>query len=137
MIFDSRQYEFADITVIMAGRDVIGLRGVSYNAKIEREHLHGKGRYPMSIQSGNVTYEGSVKLLQSELEGLQKAGKGSILNLSIDIVVSYGNPSNGDPITTDVIKGVRFTEEKKETNQGDKFIEVDIPFLATRIINGV
>jgi len=136
-MFNSRQYEFADITVIMAGRDVTGIRGVSYTSKIEREHLHGKGRYPMSIQSGNVTYEGSVTVVQSELEGLQKAGKGSLFNLNVDIVVAYGNPSNGDPITTDVIKGVRFTEEKKESKQGDKFMEIEIPFLAIRILNNI
>ena len=136
-MFNSRQYEWADITVIMAGRDVTGIRGVSYSAKVEREPLHAKGRFPMSIQSGNVTYEGNVTVIQSELEGLQKAGKGTIFNLSVDIIVSYGNPLNGDPITTDVIKGVRFTEEKKESKQGDKFMEIEIPFLATRILNGL
>jgi hypothetical protein len=136
-MFDSRQYEFADITVFMAGRDVVGLRGISYTSKIEREPLHGKGRYPMSIQSGNVTFEGSIKLVQSELEGLQNAGKGSILSLTVDITVSYGNPSNGDPITSDVIKGVRFTEEPKEYSQGDKFMEIEIPFICIRILNGI
>jgi len=132
-MFDSRQYEWADLTVIAGGRDLVGIRGVKYTEKIEREGLHAKGRYAHSIQSGNVDYEGEITVLQSEYEALVKAGNGSILSLAIDIQVLYGNPP--DPISNRRLMGVRFTEAAEEMKQGDKFQEITLPILFTKLIN--
>lgn len=46
MAFDSREYEWADITVILAGRDVTGLRGIKYSEKQEKEAIYAKGCEP-------------------------------------------------------------------------------------------
>lgn len=135
MTFDSRQYEWADLTLILGTRDITGIRAVKYSEKIEREHLYAKGRHPHSIQSGNITYEGEITLLQNEYELLVKAGKGSVLSLSLDGIFAYGNPMNGDAITTDRAMGIRFTEAGKEFKQGDKFQEITLPFICIRIKN--
>lgn len=128
-MFDSRQYEWADITVYAGNRDITGIRAVKYVTKQEKELLHAKGNKPMSIQKGNITNEGELGLLQSELEALEVAGGGSILNLQLDVVVSYGNPSKGDMIKTDVLIGVQFTEDPREMKQGDKFMDMTLPFI--------
>jgi hypothetical protein len=134
MPFDSREYEWADLTLILGGRDVTGFRGIKYSEKIEREALHAKGRYPHSIQSGNVTVEGEITVLQSELEALIKAGKGSLLRLkNLIAIVNYGNPQEGDALVTNTIGGIYFTESPKELKQGDKFMEVTLPFMAVRL----
>lgn len=126
---NTREYEWADVSVVMAGRMVTGLRGVKYSVKQEKELLHAKGNKPHSIQRGNKTYDGEITLLQSEYEALKQAGGGDILDLSTDIVSSYGNPSAGDVITTDILIGVEFTEDNTEWKQGDKFQEKTLPFL--------
>ncbi|NPD91695.1 hypothetical protein [Xylanibacter muris] len=126
---NTREYEWADVAVVMAGRMVTGLRGVKYSVKQEKELLHAKGNKPHSIQRGNKTYDGEITLLQSEYEALKQAGGGDILDLSTDIVSSYGNPSAGDVITTDILIGVEFTEDNTEWKQGDKFQEKTLPFL--------
>ncbi len=126
---NTREYEWADVSVVMAGRMVTGLRGVKYSAKQEKELLHAKGNKPHSIQRGNKTYDGEITLLQSEYEALKQACGGDILDSSLDIVASYGNPSAGDAITTDVLVGVEFTEDNTEWKQGDKFQEKTLPFL--------
>ena len=126
---NTREYEWADVTVVLAGRLVTGLRGVKYSAKQEKELLHAKGNKPHSIQRGNKTYDGEVTLLQSEYEALKQASGGDILDASIDIVAAYGNPSAGDVITTDMLVGVEFTEDNTEWKQGDKFQEKTLPFL--------
>lgn len=128
-MFNSRQYEYADITVFMGNRDVIGLRSVKYVTKQEKEPLHAKGNRPISIQKGNITNEGEIGLLQSELEALEVAGGGSILDLELTIVINYGNPSKGDMIKTDELIGVQFTEDPREMKQGDKFMDVVLPFI--------
>ena len=30
-MFNSREYEWSDVTVVLAGRDVTGIRGISYS----------------------------------------------------------------------------------------------------------
>lgn len=128
-MFNSRQYEFADITVYAGNRDITGLRSIKYNAKQEKEPVYGKGNNPLSIQKGNKSYEGEIGLLQSELEALELASGGSILDMELTIVVSYGNPTKGDAIKTDTLTGCQFTEDSREMKQGDKFMDISLPFL--------
>lgn len=128
-MFNSREYEWSDVNVVAAGRPVKGIRGVKYSSKQEKEVLHAKGNKPHSIQRGNKTYDGELTVTQSEYEALRAAGGGDILDISIDIVVAYGNPSKGDVITTDLLMGVEFTEDNTEWKQGDKFQEKSLPFI--------
>lgn len=128
-MFNSREYEWSDVNVVVAGRPVTGLRGVKYSEKQEKELVHAKGNKPHSIQRGNKTFEGEITVLQSEYEALKQACGGSILDASMDIVCSYGNPTAGDVMTTDVLIGVEFTEDNTEWKQGDKFQEKVLPFI--------
>lgn len=132
-MFNSREYEFADMTVMVGGKDTVGLRGLKYSAKQEKEVLYGKGNEPIAIQKGNKSYEGELTILPSELETLRLNGDGTILGLQVDIVVVYGNPLQGDVMVTDVLQGVQFTEEPKEYKQGDKFVEITLPFIFLRL----
>jgi hypothetical protein len=134
-MFDSRQYEFADITLETGGRVATGCRGVKYTSKQEKELVYAKGNEPQHIQRGNKSYEGEFTFLQSELETLRALGGGSVLGLRLDAVIVYGNPSNGDVAITDKIRGLEFTEDAKEMKQGDKFMEVSLPWICLRIQN--
>mgnify|MGYP003435856603 CR=1 FL=1 len=132
-MFDSRQYEFADVTLVLGGKDITGIRGIKYSKKQEKEVLYGKGNQPHSIQKGNISYEGELTLMQGELETLiASSSDASVLSLQLDAVVCYGNPANGDTMITDVLQGIQFTEENKELKQGDKFMEVTLPFIFLR-----
>jgi len=136
MPFNSREYEWNDLSVAIGNRDLTGIRSIKYTEKIEAEAMYAKGRTPHSIQTGNISYEGEIGLTQSEYEALVKAGNGSILKLrGITCVAHYGNPANGDAMITDIISGIQFTEAGKAMKQGDKFAEITIPFIATRIKN--
>lgn len=137
MAYDSRQFAFSDLTLELGGKVITGFRGLKYSSKQEKELLHGKGNRPLSVQRGNITHEGEITVLQSELETLRLAGKGSILNLHIDATAVYGDPANGDTIITDKILGIEFTEDAKEMKQGDKNMEVTLPFICLEIRNQV
>lgn len=134
MFINGRQYEFADINIMIGGRLIEGLRGIKYTAKQDKELMYGKGNKPRSIQKGNISYEGELTIDQGELEtmralALAKYGDRSILNLTFDAAVTYGNPSKGDILVADILIGIQFTEEPKEMKQGDKFMEVALPFI--------
>ena len=134
-IFNSKEYEWSDITAIVAGRPVTKIRAISYVKKQEKEALYAKGNKPHSIQRGNKSYETSLTLLQSELEAIEAASGGDVLDASCNVVVSYGNPSKGDVIKTDLIEGNEITEVPKGMNQGDKFSEHELPGIALNIKN--
>lgn len=132
--FSSRQYEWADITVVIGGKPIVGITAVSYKASQTKTAIYGKGNQPIAIQKGNIAYDGSITLLQSELETLCAAGgSNGVLGLEVDIIVSYGNPKNGDLIRTDVLKGVQFTEEPRGMNQGDPNMTSDLPIVFLRL----
>ena len=128
------EYEWADVTVVVAGRDVTGIRGVSYNSDQEKEALYAKGNKPHGIQRGNKAYSGSIRLLQSEYDALNAAAGGDALNVSFNIVVSYGNPSRGDVIKTDLLVGAEITSKPKSLNQNDKFMEIELPLVMLDVI---
>ena len=136
-MFNSNQYAWSDLTLELGGKVITGFRGLKYATKQEKELLHGKGNRPLSIQRGNLTHEGEITLLQSELEMLRLAGGGSILGLRLDGTAVYGDPANGVTIITDKILGIEFTEDPKELKQNDKFMEVTLPFICLDIRNQV
>ena len=131
---DTRESEWADVSVVLAGRDVTGIRGVSYNSDQEKEALYAKGNKPHGIQRGNKSYAGSIRLLQSEYDALNAAAGGDALDVSFNIIVSYGNPSRGDVIKTDLLVGVEITSKPKGLNQNDKFMEIELPLVMLDVV---
>ena len=134
-MFNTREYEWADITVIVGGADLLTIRAVKFKKKREKEPIYAKGRQPYAIQSGNDSYEGEIELLKSGYDALEDAAGGNILDLTADMLVSYGNPSKGDVVRTKRITGVSFSESEEAAKQGDKFMPVTLPFMALGMKN--
>lgn len=134
MQFNSREYEWADLSVVMAGRSVTGIRGLKYTSSQEKEALYAKGNKPHAIQRGNKSYSGTVKILQSELEALERAAGGDILDATFNIIASYGNPLKGDIIKVDLLQQCEITEVPKGLEQGDKFMEIELPLIIMDVI---
>ena len=138
MGFNSKQYSWSDVRVLVAGKTLIGVQGVKYTRKKEKEYVYGRGSTPLAIQDGNESFEGELSLLQSELELLVKAVRLkdpslTLLDVSFDIVVSY---TNGSVPVTDKVLGVEFSEYEKGMKQGDKFMEISLKFMALNIQEG-
>lgn len=139
MAFNSKQYAFVDISVIILGRKIEGFRGIKYSVKTEKEHLHGRGRKAMSIQSGAETVEGELTLLQSELIALNTTIRAAnplakLTDVSFDIIVTYGN---GITASTDKVASAEFTEYEVGMEADDKYMEIALPFLAIDVFHGV
>lgn len=127
--FNSKQYEWADVTVAYGGRTINGILGVEYTAKKDKELLYGRGNKPWGIQSGNFSYEGKLELWQSEVIAMEgDAPKGEILNLEFDITIAYA-PEGSEKIVTKTLKGAQVTEHKEGMSQGDKMMKVELPII--------
>jgi hypothetical protein len=51
----------------------------------------------------------------------------------MNATVCYGDPARGDVMVTDRIIGLQFTEKPKEMKQGDKNMEITLPFICLDI----
>ncbi len=137
--FNTEEYAWADVEIFMLGRKVTGARGLKYKISQEKEPIYAAGDEPRGIGRGNKSYEGTLTLLMSELNALERAaGKGNdITDLrNLSITVAYV-PKTGGVITTDIIEYLEFTESEKGLEQGDKYGEVSLPFIALGIKKNV
>jgi len=132
MIFDTKEVTWANMKVVLLGKELTGIRGIKYKLTQEKEHLHGAGDEPIGIQRGKRTYEGEIKLLKFEYDiladAVKKAGGRDILDLSAEIVVTYVKDALSTP-RTDIIQGFQFKEFEKGWEQGAKFMELTLPII--------
>jgi hypothetical protein len=137
--FNTKEFAWHNTEVSYLGRKITGIRGVKYKTSKDKEAMYARGNKPHSIQHGNKSYEGEVKLLQSEIEALNKAAKDrgydDLTDISINIAVAYvpKNLTESAKISTRKIIGVDITEYEEGMEQGDKFAEISLPFLALDI----
>jgi len=129
-VFDTKQYAWKDITVVMLGRPVAGLREIRFKGSVEHEPVYGAGDEPQTINSGNKMYEGQISLLQSEMEALLRATSNKPGDVSLDIVVAFS--ANG-VIITHIVKSAKLGEWELGMTQNDKFMEIAVPFTALGI----
>ena len=136
-MFDTREYEWNDVSILIGTRIIGGVRGVKYSEKQDKQPIYGKGNLPYAIQKGNKSFEGELTVAMSELIALKGESKsGSILDLQVDMTVCYGNPNQGDVMHTDKLMGLQFTEEPQEIKQGDLNSEHTLPFIFLRKLPG-
>lgn len=137
--FNSNEYAWIDINVVMLGREVVGLRGIEYKVKRQKEALFAAGKKARGIQKGKKEYEGTITLLQSEIIALDRAaqekGYEDITDVDFDVIVSY-LPENGI-ITTDKVINASITEIPRGMKEGDLQMEIALPFIALDVETNV
>lgn len=130
--FNSKEYAWIDVTLVMLGKPVTGLRGVEYKMKRQKEALFATGKKARGIQLGKKEYEGTITVLQSELIAMQTAAKAKgyddVTDLEFDAIVSYV-PESG-VVQTDKIVNLSITEAPYGMKEGDLFQEIALPFIA-------
>lgn len=137
---NNKEYAWGDIQVIAWGRTIIGLKGIEYKTKKDKEPNYGAGRDAYGIQHGRRSNEGTLKISQSELQAMNNAAKQKgyrdILDVELDIIVSYV-PEDSVAITNDKLIGVSFSELPKGMNSGDMSSEHSLPFVCLDIKYGI
>lgn len=137
--FNLNEYVWGDLTVVLLGREVSGLRGIEYKVKRQKEVLYASGIKGRGVQKGKKEYEGTITLLQSELIALdraaQEAGYEDVTDIDFDVIVSYV-PKSGI-ITTDKVVNVSITEIPRGMKEGDMQMEVALPFIALDVVSNV
>lgn len=73
--FDSKECEWADMTVYLNGVKAGKITGNKYKKDRETEFLHAGGDEPLSIQRANKTYTGTLSLLKGLQDDMNRAAK--------------------------------------------------------------
>lgn len=130
--FNSKEYAWIDVNVVMLGKPVTGLRGIEYKSKRQKEALYATGKKARGIQLGKKEYEGTITVLQSELIAMQSAAKAKgyddITDLEFDIIVSY--IPEGGVVQTDKVVNASITEAPNSIKVDDLYSEHALPFIA-------
>lgn len=139
---NGREYEWADISIRIGKKELFGFTSIEYKESQEVEYYYGKSREPCSFVIGNKSYSGKISITQSELvslkESIKEMGLKSLLDITLlSIIISYGSDNNGSEKNSQIqhvtLQHVKFLEIDEGISQGDKFMIVDLPFLALKI----
>lgn len=135
--FDSKDCEWADMSVMVAGATLTKIRGLKYKASRDKKFLHAAGDEPISVQSGNRTYEGQIKVLKGAIDDMnraaQAAGGTDVLDLQFDIVITYKG-RGARALQTDTLVGVEIKDFEKGWEQGSTAMDVTIPIVFMKLI---
>lgn len=138
VLINKQEYAWGDIQILIFGQQVTGTRGIEYKTKKEKELLYGSGRDARGIQHKRRETEGTITILQSELQALNRSAKANgykdILDVDFDIVVSYATP--GGAITVDHIIKASISELPVGMKEGDAYSEHALPFVALGVEYG-
>ncbi len=138
--FNSEEYGFVDLQVVMLGRPLIGLQGLRFKVMQEKSNVKGAGAKPIARARGSIDFEGSVKMLLSEyialLQSQGNPAKGAVGVKPFDIVACFA-PSVASVITTFRLVYCEFTECEVNVNQGDQSIVIELPIIMGDIENNV
>ena len=127
--FNSDQYAWSNVTIQIGSRVLTDVQSIRYKESQEKGFVYGKGNKPLSIQRGNYTYDGSIKVLQNELETLINAAPNKKLNDYRGLIVSVGYEREDGTSVIDNLVGVEFMEVEKAMDQGKQFMEIELPIM--------
>lgn len=126
----SRQYAWGDLQFTIGGELRSDITGITYKTRQEKVVSFGTGENARSVQRGAKKHDGFIYMLQSCILWLQdQVDTRSILDLQLDIVVTYGDASKGDDVRIDKLYGVEFIEEPGGMLKEEMEHEYCIPFV--------
>jgi len=135
-MIQGREYAFEDITLVVFGRPVLGLRAISYKVSRKKDNILGRGAKPVARGRGPKVFEGSVTVLFSELRALldsvPQPANGSSRDITdlpaFNIIVSY-QVEGGGRVVTDKLFDCEFNEFEIAWESEDQFAEIELPLI--------
>ena len=126
-------YTWSQVKLNILNNNIVGVKGITYSEAQEMQDNFGTGNRPVSRGFGPITASGSITIHAEELEALSKAApQGMIQRIpEFDVVVAY-LPEGGQNVVHK-LKNCRFKENKRELNQGDMEVAVELELIISHI----
>lgn len=128
------RHSWASISMNFYGRTVTGFTALNYEETRKKENHYGAGSNPVHRGYGNKEVKVSITLYKYEVEALQKiAPNGDITKLPPTDIPACFLPEGSDGLSTDVVRNVEITNNKRDIKQGDLVIAVTLECIASHI----
>lgn len=131
-MINGNEYAWEDVQLVFGGESfpIDGFVGIEYTSSKEHTNIHGRGAKPVAMGRGREDFSGTLTVLQSELERLQRTmprGVSLTKKAPFDLTVAYA-PEAGEA-TVDQLKFCRIGEVKKGMRTGDGNMTVELPLV--------
>lgn len=134
-LINGREYGWADISVIIGGVPVTGIRAIKYEEEMEKENIYGAGRHPVSRGYGRVKATGSITLLSGTVLALkEKAPKGQLHRMapfSIDVLYQ----PDGGAMVKHTLKNCEFKKNTFDWKEGEMSKDIELELIISHIVN--
>lgn len=123
-------YTHASLTISLLGNPfVAGFKAISYDTQRDKQNSHGANGEPVERTRGRKNYTGSISLTQKEVMRIREAAGGKSLTEipMFSIAISFAN--GVDPIKTDVLEAVEFTNNPTGSQDGDTEMVVQLSLV--------
>ena len=136
MFFDTKECEWADMQVLIAGFRIAKFTAIRYKYSKNKEAIYGEGDEAQGIQSGNRAGEGEIKVYKGALDDMNRAAKAAggldALDLEFDIIVTY-RAKGARKLQIDTLTGVQFKDFEKGWEQGSVKMDITMPIIFLRL----
>jgi len=112
-------------TCRILGRDLVGVRKVSYTDSLDITNEKGAGRMDIGEGEGNYKAEFSLELTLEEMTALQASLPPGARIQDIAMFSAISQYEYKGKIYKDVMEGCRFTNRGVDVKQGDKTVATD------------
>lgn len=131
-MFDTKECEWSDMELFINGAKITKVQGVKFKEAQEKEFLHAAGNDAISIQRGNKTRTGEIRLLKGAVDALNAAavaaGGTSLLDVNFVLVVSF-KAKGARLIKTHTLGGTEVSEYEIGMEQNAKSVPVTLPIM--------
>ena len=132
---NGKQHAWASIRANILGRIPTGITAISYGNKKTKENLYGQGDQPIARGEGNNEFDPpKLELYSFEVEGIQDIAPLRDITAipPFDIIVEY-KETLGSTKKTHIIQNCEFTNNMRDTKQGDTSVKVTLDLICAGI----
>lgn len=135
-MINQNEYASEDIKIVLPNKatPVVGVTEIEYNYKKEHKNIKGLSSKTIAVGRGMEDSEGSITLLQSEVEGwIRTLPKGTNLTQVPPFIVIVAYAPAGGLATVDKLNACRISEMPKMMKAGDPNMEIKLPLIIGNI----
>jgi hypothetical protein len=137
-LINGHMYQFSSIVLTVNGVPFDAVTAVNYESTNESSMFYGTSKTPIAQTKGNVSHTGSITIPADRRDALlalvTHGGTKGWADSPFVVTVSYAE--EGEPMTTDVLDGVRLTKIGHAHSQGNEPLSIDLELSVPTIVYG-
>lgn len=123
-LINGRRFSFASLDCRVRGIPVVGIKELSYSDKLEPGAVRGTKAQSLGRTLGDYECDGSITIYREEFDALVAELGDGYGGIAFDITAHYAD--EGQPTSTDEVRGCRIKNVENNPSQGTDPLEVKL-----------